>query len=69
MILLSYFGEKETKRCGKCDVCLERNKLELSEREFDIALEIINPYCKKSLINFLQDIVVQLKLTKKRLLE
>ncbi len=32
--LLRYFGE-ETPRCGKCDICIERNKLELSEKEFD----------------------------------
>jgi len=33
-ILLAYFGEKDTFRCGVCDVCLERNKLELSDIEF-----------------------------------
>mgnify|MGYP002619708065 CR=1 FL=1 len=33
-LLLAYFGEKESQRCGKCDVCIERNKLELSEFEF-----------------------------------
>jgi ATP-dependent DNA helicase RecQ len=29
--LLNYFGEKNKHRCGICDVCLEQNKLELSE--------------------------------------
>jgi len=33
-ILLSYFGEKDIFRCGVCDVCIERNKLELSDVEF-----------------------------------
>ncbi|MGE0562170.1 MAG: ATP-dependent DNA helicase RecQ [Flavobacteriales bacterium] len=33
-ILLSYFGETNSYRCGVCDVCLERNKLELSDVEF-----------------------------------
>ncbi|MCO6499514.1 MAG: RecQ family ATP-dependent DNA helicase [Vicingus serpentipes] len=33
-ILLNYFGEKDVYRCGICDVCLERNKLELSDIEF-----------------------------------
>ncbi len=35
-ILLNYFGEKDVYRCGVCDVCLERNKLELSDIEFSI---------------------------------
>lgn len=30
-MLLSYFGEKKSHRCGVCDVCLEQNKLDLSE--------------------------------------
>mgnify|MGYP000214421185 CR=1 FL=1 len=34
-ILLAYFGEKESYRCGVCDVCLERNKLELNDLEFE----------------------------------
>jgi ATP-dependent DNA helicase RecQ len=34
-MLLRYFGEKNTVRCGKCDYCLERNKLELNEVEFE----------------------------------
>ncbi|MGQ8335437.1 RecQ family ATP-dependent DNA helicase [Sunxiuqinia sp. A32] len=33
--LLQYFGEKEPVRCGKCDVCIERNELALSKLEFD----------------------------------
>lgn len=33
-MLLAYFGETETVRCGICDVCIERNKLELSDLEF-----------------------------------
>ncbi|HXB11207.1 MAG TPA: RecQ family zinc-binding domain-containing protein, partial [Bacteroidia bacterium] len=34
-MLLSYFGEEEPVRCGICDVCIERNKLELSDLEFE----------------------------------
>ncbi len=33
--LLAYFGEKDALRCGICDVCLERNKLDLSSLEFE----------------------------------
>jgi ATP-dependent DNA helicase RecQ len=34
-ILLTYFGETDFYRCGVCDFCLERNKLELSNVEFE----------------------------------
>jgi ATP-dependent DNA helicase RecQ len=34
-MLLEYFGEKDTFPCGVCDVCLERNKLDLNNIEFD----------------------------------
>jgi len=40
VILLDYFGE-ESDRCGICDVCRERNELDLSKYEFDIILEDI----------------------------
>jgi ATP-dependent DNA helicase RecQ len=40
-VLLEYFGETDSVRCGKCDVCLERNELGLSKLEFDqLAQEI-----------------------------
>jgi ATP-dependent DNA helicase RecQ len=39
-ILLSYFGE-ESDRCGNCDICRERNELDLSKYEFDLILEEI----------------------------
>ncbi len=38
--LLDYFGE-EADRCGICDVCRERNELDLSKYEFDMILEEI----------------------------
>lgn len=37
VILLDYFGE-ESDRCGTCDVCRERNELDLSKYEFDLIL-------------------------------
>lgn len=40
VILLDYFGE-ESDRCGNCDVCRERNELDLSKYEFDIILDDI----------------------------
>jgi ATP-dependent DNA helicase RecQ len=38
--ILDYFGE-ESDRCGTCDVCRERNELDLSKYEFDIILDSI----------------------------
>ncbi len=40
VMLLDYFGE-ESDRCGICDVCRERNELDLSKYEFDLILEDI----------------------------
>ena len=34
-ILLAYFGETNTTRCGICDYCRERNKNEVSNEEFE----------------------------------
>jgi ATP-dependent DNA helicase RecQ len=34
-MLLKYFGEEGAPRCGRCDVCLERNKMDLNELEFN----------------------------------
>ncbi len=39
-VLLDYFGE-EADRCGICDVCRQRNELDLSKYEFDLILEAI----------------------------
>jgi len=40
VMLLDYFGE-ESDRCGICDVCRDRNELDLSKYEFDLILEEI----------------------------
>ncbi len=41
-VLLSYFGEKDTKPCGKCDICQRRRETELSDEEFEtIRLNIL----------------------------
>jgi ATP-dependent DNA helicase RecQ len=45
-LLLQYFGETESVRCGKCDVCMERNELNVSKYEFDTLCEQI----KKALL-------------------
>jgi len=50
-VLLEYFGEKSTKRCGRCDICLERNKLGLNELEFDGIVKLIKPVLKSGPVN------------------
>ena len=47
-ILLRYFGEKEVYSCGICDVCLERNKLELSDIEFSLVSNQIKKILRRT---------------------
>jgi ATP-dependent DNA helicase RecQ len=46
--LLSYFGETDSYRCGRCDVCVSRNELDLSRYEFDLLLEQIKTIIHKN---------------------
>lgn len=45
-LLLSYFGDKDPYRCGNCDVCMKRNKLDLSKYEFDNILNHVKEILK-----------------------
>lgn len=45
-MLVSYFGQTESKQCGICDVCVERNKADLSELEFNHIIDILKPMLK-----------------------
>jgi ATP-dependent DNA helicase RecQ len=58
-LLLQYFGENESTRCGKCDVCMERNELNISKFEFDTLCEQI----KRTLFQpcFYEDILAQIE--------
>lgn len=38
-LLSEYFGEMDAFRCGKCDICTQRNELDMSKYEFDLILE------------------------------
>ncbi len=38
-LLLMYFGDKNPYRCGKCDVCTERNELDISAYDFDMIVK------------------------------
>lgn len=50
-LLLTYFGEEESYRCGSCDVCLERNKLKLSQLEFEGVLDQVKPMLQKNSVD------------------
>ncbi len=47
----NYFGDKNVKRCGICDVCLERNKIGMTELSFDRIIQIIKPILQKEPMN------------------
>ena len=40
-ILLSYFGEKDTKSCGKCDICLKNKETQVSTDDFETIQQTI----------------------------
>ena len=46
-MLISYFGQTDTRRCGICDVCLNRNRAGLSELDFNNIVEVIKPILKQ----------------------
>jgi len=47
-MLLDYFGEKKTERCGICDYCVRKNKKEIKEKSFnEISINIIQLLEKK----------------------
>jgi len=60
LILLSYFGQTEAQRCGKCDVCQRRNELSLSKYEFDIILNEVKAIVQQKPI-FLNDLLGDIK--------
>ena len=50
--LLDYFGEKGGERCGLCDVCVRRNKLDMSQKEFDEILNRIKPMLQEKAFTY-----------------
>ena len=48
--LLRYFGEKIKTRCGKCDVCNIRNRMNINDEEYKNISEIILEELKKRVV-------------------
>ena len=57
--LLNYFGEKDSERCGSCDVCLKRDQINLSTAEFDEIYRLVKPLLLTRAC-FLQEIIDKL---------
>ncbi|MGQ9847285.1 MAG: RecQ family ATP-dependent DNA helicase [Bacteroidales bacterium] len=51
-LLLMYFGEKNPYRCGKCDVCKQRNELGISTYEFDLIVEELKKKISENTLTF-----------------
>jgi ATP-dependent DNA helicase RecQ len=47
-LLLAYFGEHDTARCGICDTCEERNKLEINDIEYQAVSEYLEHQLSKN---------------------
>jgi len=45
-VLLEYFGEKNSEKCGECDICKHLKEIELNKNEFNLIREEI-----KSIVN------------------
>jgi ATP-dependent DNA helicase RecQ len=43
-IQLEYFGENDSVRCGKCDICLSQEELGLSQAEFDNICNLLEQF-------------------------
>jgi ATP-dependent DNA helicase RecQ len=67
-ILLDYFGENNPVRCGVCDLCLQRNKLDISDIEFENIKELIrsllyqNSYTTQTLLPALKSNIAENKI-------
>ena len=59
-MLVAYFGEINTERCGICDYCLERNKQDISDLDLDDISHRIKTVLKSKPIS-LQELVLHLR--------
>ncbi len=43
VLLLDYFGETNTQRCGYCDNCLKRNQANVNKEQFNLMVNALKP--------------------------
>lgn len=61
-VLLSYFGETASPRCGICDRCLRRNKIEVNDVEFEKIRKTVTEILMQTPLS-IQELVSRTKLT------
>jgi len=67
-MLLQYFGEKEAKDCGKCDVCLDKKQRDMRSSDMDRLIQtVLNQLDGKEMT--LDEITAATDLPEKRLIE
>ncbi len=64
--LLNYFGEKPTKNCGKCSVCVSKNSILKSSSNTEIKKQIITILKEEAISS--RELLLQLQCTEKELL-
>jgi ATP-dependent DNA helicase RecQ len=67
-ILLSYFGEENTYRCGHCDICKTRNELDISAYDFDKIVEELKKQITDSQAK-LSDIVNNINISTEKIIK
>ena len=61
LFLLAYFGEKGRENCGKCDVCMQDQQLDVNKYEFDRAAEQAQKLLREKTL-LLEELVKELDL-------
>jgi ATP-dependent DNA helicase RecQ len=67
-VLLAYFGEKSTKPCGQCDICLKNQENNLSDEEFEKIREAVLDILKNQQLTS-GELIKSLNFKEKKLLQ
>jgi ATP-dependent DNA helicase RecQ len=67
-VLLAYFGEKDTRPCGQCDICLQQKETQVTDADFDKISKAILTLIQKEPLNINQ-ITTRLRLKENKVLQ